>query len=51
MRALAGRLRVQAAETRLTVYQLKFHVTAAELEEAARDLESHVLRSGFRLAS
>jgi hypothetical protein len=40
MRTLAGRLRGQAAETSLEIFQAKFLATAAELEKAALDAEN-----------
>jgi hypothetical protein len=40
MRILAARLRSQAAETSLEIFQEKFRATAAELEKAALTAES-----------
>jgi len=40
MRTLAARLRDQAAETSLEIFQDKFRATAAELEKAALDAEN-----------
>ena len=47
MRALAARLRIQAAETSLEMFRRKFEAVAAELEECALDAEN---RAHFRLA-
>jgi hypothetical protein len=47
MRALAARLRAQAAETNISLYRRKMESVASELEEAAIDAES---RFYFRLA-
>ena len=40
MRILAARLRDQAAETSLEIFQDKFRATAAELEKAALNAEN-----------
>ena len=44
MRALAVRLRAQAHETSIGLYQRKLEILASELEEAAQEAES---REGF----
>jgi hypothetical protein len=48
MRTLAARLRAHAAETSLENFRRKFEAAAAELEKAARAIES---RAKSRLAS
>jgi hypothetical protein len=40
MRALALRLRAQAHETDIGIYQRKLEILASELEEAAQEAES-----------
>lgn len=40
MRALASRLRDQAHETGIGIYQRKLEILASELEEAAQEAES-----------
>jgi hypothetical protein len=46
LRGLAAQMRCHARETGLKMYQRKFEGMAAELEEAARDVESRALQEG-----
>jgi hypothetical protein len=52
MRALASRLRAQAHETEIGLYQRKLEILASELEEAATEAETRQdFFSRFRLVS
>jgi len=48
LRALAARLREDAAETAMPEFRRKMQGTASDLEEAAVDMETRAIRDGNR---